>query len=147
MISITGPVSVNHVGFAVPDIARFLEDNALLYGNFSRGPLIVNERQKVREMFITDGRTVIELLEPLGEDSPIQGFLRKNRSGGLIHIALDVDDVTQAVATCESQGALTVVAPTPDPAFDGRKIAFVVANGQVTELVERARSAKLDLPA
>lgn len=131
------PTTVNHVGMVVPDITRFLEENSILYGAFSRSALITNEVQQVREMFITDGKTVIELLEPLRETSPIAGFLKKNRAGGLIHVALDVDDLEEALAKVEAAGGKTVVAPVPDVGFDGRRIAFVVFNGQITEFIER----------
>src|ERR1700730_19208940 len=73
---VTGaPRKINHVGLAVPDIEAFLRKSTPLYEGFSRGPMIVNERQKVRELYITDGATTIELLEPLGEGSPLQAFL------------------------------------------------------------------------
>jgi hypothetical protein len=58
---------INHVGLAAPDIEAFLRKTTPLYEGFSRGPMIVNERQKVRELYMTDGATTVELLEPLGE--------------------------------------------------------------------------------
>ena len=82
------PRKINHVGLAVPDIEAFLRKTTPLYEGFSRGPMIVNERQKVRELYITDGATTVELLEPLGEGSPLQAFLNRNPAGGLIHLAL-----------------------------------------------------------
>src|SRR5437899_2559659 len=69
---------INHVGLAVPDIEAFLRKTMPLYEGFSRGPMIENERQKVRELFVTDGSTTVELLEPLGEGSPLQSFLNRN---------------------------------------------------------------------
>ena len=78
--------TVNHVGMAVPNIDAFLASNDILYKNFRKTPAVVNDRQHVREVFITDGKTVIELLEPTGEGSPLNGFLKKNRAGGLIHV-------------------------------------------------------------
>src|ERR1700732_4623479 len=80
-------IKINHVGLAVPYIEAFLRKTTPLYEGFSRGPMIVNERQKVRELFITDGATTIELLEPLREGSPLQAFLSRNPAGGLIHLA------------------------------------------------------------
>jgi methylmalonyl-CoA/ethylmalonyl-CoA epimerase len=129
---------INHIGMAVPSIAEFLERNEALYSGFSRGPLIVNEVQKVREMFISDGNIVLELLEPSCETSPISGFLKRNRAGGLIHIALEVHDLESALRRVEDSGGKVILAPTPDIAFQGRRIAFVVLSGQVTELIEQA---------
>src|ERR1700674_2625780 len=90
---------INHVALAVPDIEAFLRKTAPLYDDFSRGPMIVNERQKVRELYITDGATTVELLEPLGGNSPLRAFLNRNPAGGLIHLALEVTDLDAAIAS------------------------------------------------
>lgn len=131
--------TINHVGLAVPDIEAFLRKTTPLYGEFSRGPMIVNERQKVRELFMTDGATTIELLEPLGEGSPLQAFLSRNPSGGPIHLALEVADLDVAIARVTAAGGRLVVVPVPDVAFNERRIAFVYLGGQVTELIELPR--------
>ena len=130
------PKKINHIGLAVPDIEAFLRKTAPLYEGFSRGPMIVNERQKVRELYMTDGVTTVELLEPLGEGAPLQAFLNRNPSGGLIHLALEVVDLDAAIARVIAAGGRLVVAPVPDVAFNERRIAFVYLGGQVTELVE-----------
>jgi methylmalonyl-CoA/ethylmalonyl-CoA epimerase len=132
-------MKINHVGLAVLDIEAFLRKTTPLYEGFSRGPMIVNERQNVRELFVTDGATTVELLEPLGEGSPLRGFLNRNPKGGLIHLALDVVDLDAAIARVIAAGGRVVVAPVPDAAFSERRIAFVYLGGQVTELVELPR--------
>lgn len=133
------PKKINHVGLAVPDIEAFLRKTAPLYGGFRRGPMIVNERQKVRELFMTDGATTVELLEPLGEGSPLQAFLGRNPGGGPIHLALEVADLDAAIARVTAAGGRLVAAPVPDVAFNERRIAFVYLGGQVTELIELPR--------
>jgi methylmalonyl-CoA/ethylmalonyl-CoA epimerase len=135
------PRKINHVGLAVPDMETFLKRTEPLYEGFSRGPVIVNERQKVRELYMTDGATTIELLEPLGAASPLRAFLNRNPSGGLIHLALEVVDLDDAIVRVTAAGGRLVVAPTPDVAFDERRIAFVYLGGQVTELIEVPRPA------
>jgi methylmalonyl-CoA/ethylmalonyl-CoA epimerase len=130
------PRKINHIGLAVPDIDAFLEKSAPLFEEFSRGKKIVNAQQKVREQFISDGATTLELLEPLSEGSPLQGFLNKNRAGGLIHLALDVVDLDVAIARVIAGGGRLVAGPVPDVAFNERRIAFVYLGGQLTELVE-----------
>jgi methylmalonyl-CoA/ethylmalonyl-CoA epimerase len=130
------PTRINHVGLAVPDIETFLRKTNALYGGLNRGPMIVNDRQNVRELCLTDGATTVELLEPLGERSPLQAFLARNRAGGLIHLALDVVDLDAAIARVTASGGRLIVGPIPDVAFDERRIAFVFVGGQVTELVE-----------
>jgi methylmalonyl-CoA/ethylmalonyl-CoA epimerase len=130
---------INHIGLAVPDIEAFLRKTNPLYEGFSRGPMIVNERQRVRELYMTDGRTTVELLEPLGEGSPLQAFLNRNPAGGLIHLALDVADLDASIARVTAAGGRLIVAPVPDVAFNERRIAFVYIGGQVTELIELPR--------
>ena len=133
------PRKINHVGLVVPDIAAFLRKTTPLYEGFNRGPMIVNERQKVRELFLTDGATTIELLEPLGEGSPLRAFLNRNPAGGLIHLALEVVDLDTAITRVIAAGGRLVVAPIPDLAFQERRIAFVYLGGQITELIEFPR--------
>jgi methylmalonyl-CoA/ethylmalonyl-CoA epimerase len=101
--------------------------------------MIVNEQQKVRELFLTDGATTIELLEPLGEGSPLRAFLNRNPAGGLIHLALEVVDLDTAISRVTAAGGRLVVAPIPDVAFQERRIAFVYLGGQITELIEFPR--------
>ena len=132
-------MKINHVGLAVPDIEAFLLKTTPLYEGFSRGPMIVNERQKVRELYITDGATTVELLEPLGEGSPLRAFLNRNPAGGLIHLALEVVDLDTAISRVTAAGGRLVVAPVPDVAFHEHRIAFVYLGGQITELVELPR--------
>jgi methylmalonyl-CoA/ethylmalonyl-CoA epimerase len=129
-------MTVNHIGMAVPSIDEFLTKNELLYGQFRRGPMIVNDVQDVREMFFTDGRIVVELLEPMSDRSPLTGFLRRNRGGGLVHVAFDVPDLAVALDDVRRAGGRVVVEPVPDIAFDQRRIAFVMLNGQLSELIE-----------
>ena len=133
------PKKINHVGLAVPDIESFLRKSGPLYEGFKRGPMIVNERQNVRELFMTDGATTVELLEPLGGESPLQSFLNRNPSGGLIHLALEVTDLDGAIARVIAAGGRLVTRPVPDVAFNERRIAFVFLGGQITELIELPR--------
>jgi methylmalonyl-CoA/ethylmalonyl-CoA epimerase len=140
-LDVAGGFSINHVGMAVPSIEKFLEGNQVLYGRFRRTGPMVNDRQHVREMFLTDGQTVIELLEPTGEASPLWGFLRKNASGGLVHVCFDCDDIGDAVLRLKAAGGRLISGPTPDVAFGERPIAFLMVANQVVELVERPRRA------
>ena len=133
-MSITG--KINHIAMAVPSIEGFLEKHSVFYSRLERGPLIVNETQGVKEMFVSDGNHVLELLEPLREGSPLDGFLKKAPFGGLIHIAYDVEDIATAIAEVERAGGRKISGPVPDVAFDGRDIAFVFLGGQVIELIQ-----------
>jgi methylmalonyl-CoA/ethylmalonyl-CoA epimerase len=129
--------SINHIGLAVPNIADFLRRHDVLYGGFDRGPLIENVRQRVRELNISDGQTTLELLEPAGDESPIAGFLTANPRGGLIHVAMEVDDLDAMLDEVKRAGGRILAGPMPDIAFGERRIAFVLLDRHVTELVER----------
>jgi methylmalonyl-CoA/ethylmalonyl-CoA epimerase len=129
--------TINHVGLAVPNVADYLAKMEPLYAGYSRSRVIENHVQHVREVFLSDGRTTIELLEPMGETSPLDGFLRKNPMGGLVHLCFDCDNVTDAIKELMSAGARLINEPTPDEAFDGRPIAFLFMAGQLLELVQR----------
>jgi methylmalonyl-CoA/ethylmalonyl-CoA epimerase len=138
----SAPKRINHVGLAVPNIQAFLDKTMPLYGELARGPMIVNERQQVRELCLTDGATTVELLEPLADGSPLRSFLRRNPSGGLLHLALDVVDLDASIARVTAAGGRLLVGPVPDVAFGERRIAFVYLGGQVTELVEQRSAAE-----
>ena len=82
---------LNHVAIAVPDI----EAAASTYKNSLGAKLSAKEEQPdhgVSTIFIELPNTKIELLEPLGEDSPINNFLEKNPAGGIHHIRYEVDN-------------------------------------------------------
>lgn len=137
----SGGPTFNHVAVAVPSISRYLEEQQALLGGLQRGPLLENPRQGVRELFLTDGRTSLELLEPLaaGTPSPLDGFLRRQRGGGLYHLAFDVTDLDAELLRIEQRGGMVVTRPVPDVAFEGRRIAFAVVGGHLAELIERPR--------
>jgi len=59
----------------------------------------------VTVVFVTLPNTKIELLEPLGEDSPVRGFLDRNPAGGMHHICLEVEDIRAARDQLKTQGA------------------------------------------
>ncbi|MBC6444427.1 MAG: methylmalonyl-CoA epimerase [Alphaproteobacteria bacterium GM202ARS2] len=94
---------LNHVAIVVPDlqVARERYRDAL--------GAKVSEAQDypehgVRVVFIELANTKIELMSPLGKDSPIQKFLDKNPKGGLHHLCLSVGDVTQALQPITEEG-------------------------------------------
>jgi methylmalonyl-CoA/ethylmalonyl-CoA epimerase len=86
---------LNHVAIAVPD----LEQGTAVYrdnlGAAVSEPMSLPEHG-VTVVFVELPNTKIELLYPLGENSPIAGFLEKNPSGGIHHICYEVDDIIAA---------------------------------------------------
>ncbi|XP_008056819.1 methylmalonyl-CoA epimerase, mitochondrial [Carlito syrichta] len=87
---------LNHVAIAVPD----LEKASVFYKNVLGAQ--VSEAVPIPEhgvsvIFVNLGNTKIELLHPLGDDSPIAGFLQKNKAGGMHHICIEVDNINAAL--------------------------------------------------
>ena len=89
-----GPL--NHVGIAVPSIEDAVDTYKNLYGvsDISEpGEMI---EQGVRYCFVNLPNSQIELIEPLGDNSPINNFLEKNPKGGHHHVCFEVDDIYKA---------------------------------------------------
>jgi methylmalonyl-CoA/ethylmalonyl-CoA epimerase len=99
--------ALNHVAIAVPDLDKataFYRD--VLGGNVSEAvPL---PEHGVTTVFVNLGNTKLELLHPLGENSPIENFLIKNKQGGIHHICIEVDDIEAAMKDVKRQGIRTL---------------------------------------
>ncbi|MCC2112043.1 MAG: methylmalonyl-CoA epimerase, partial [Hyphomicrobiales bacterium] len=101
---------LNHVAIAVPDI----EKAAAVYRN-TLGAVVSGKVEQpdhgVTTVFIELPNTKIELLEPLGEGSPIRAFLDRNPGGGIHHLCYEVDNVEAAAAKLAGEGARVLGAP------------------------------------
>ena len=131
-------VGVDHVGVAV----RNLDEAIALYrdvlGFRLEGVHVLPER-KVRVAFLsTGGETRIELLEPIGSDSPVAKFL-ENRGEGIQHLAMRVKNIEAVLAELKRKTVM-LVDDKPRAGAEGTKIAFVhpkSTKGVLLELVER----------
>src|ERR1044071_3248189 len=98
---------LNHVAIVVPDLRAAAE----VYRT-TLGAHVSEEVQQpdhgVTTVFIELPNTKIELLEPLGENSPIAAFLEKNPSGGMHHVCYEVDDIIAARDKLKAQGARVI---------------------------------------
>lgn len=101
---------LNHVAIAVPDIAAAAAQYAGALGA-SVAPPQDEPDHGVRVVFITLPNTKIELLTPLGDNSPIAGFLEKNPSGGIHHLCYEVEDIEAAARRLKDEGARVLGAP------------------------------------
>lgn len=95
---------LNHVAIAVPDLAAATRLYAQTLGAQVAPPQDEPDHG-VTVVFITLPNTKIELLHPLGEASPIAGFLAKNPAGGIHHICYEVDDILAARDRLKAEGA------------------------------------------
>ncbi len=129
---------LNHVAIAVPD----LEAAAAQYRDTlgaEVGPVQEEPDHGVRVVFITLPNTKIELLHPLGDDSPIAGFLAKNPAGGIHHICYEVADIAAARDRLSAQGARVLGSGEPKIGAHGKPVLFLHPkdfNGALVELEE-----------
>ena len=131
---------LNHVGVATPSIAQ----SVALYRDLL-GATRIHEPfdlppQGVRVCFVDTPNSQIELLEPLGEDSPITKFLEKNPAGGQHHICFEVPDIHEAKAEMEAKGAR--VLGEPRIGAHGTPVIFVHPKDMGGVLVELMETPK-----
>ncbi len=129
-------MKIHHLGIATEDIEEALKfwGDALGLENVHTETV---DNQKVRIAMLPLGESRIELLEPIGEDSPISKFLEK-RGGGIHHIAIEVENIEAALAKLQSNGA-RLIDENPRIGAEGCLVAFVhpgSANGVLLELVQ-----------
>ncbi|MBV2142829.1 methylmalonyl-CoA epimerase [Falsochrobactrum sp. TDYN1] len=129
---------LNHVAIAVPDI----EAASTLYRDMLGAKLTQPQalpEHGVTVVFIDVGNTKIELLEPLGEGSPIASFLEKNPSGGMHHLCYEVVDIVAARDRLKAEGARILGDGEPKLGAHGKLVLFLHPkdfNGTLIELEE-----------
>lgn len=115
---------VNHIAIAVPDLAAA----TAVYRNTLGAK--VSQAQALPEhgvtvVFVELPNTKVELLEPLGEGSPIGAFLAKNASGGMHHICYEVEDIIAARDQLAAGGARVLGDGTPKIGAHGKPVLFL----------------------
>ena len=115
---------LNHVAIAVPDLAAASAQYRDTLGARVGAPQDEPDHG-VTVVFIELPNTKIELLYPLGEDSPIKGFLDKNPSGGIHHMCFEVEDILSARDTLKSQGARVLGDGEPKIGAHGKPVLFL----------------------
>ena len=116
---------LNHVGIACPDLDAAIAMYGTLFGaTVSRAPFDL-PAQGVRVAFIDVANSQLELIEPLGEGSPIHGFLKKNPNGGQHHVCFEVADIIAARDAMRARGATVLGTGEPRIGAHGVPIIFV----------------------
>ena len=95
---------LNHVAIAVPDLAAAARTYRDIFGAAVSAP-VPQPAHGVTVVFVTLENTKLDLLHPLGEASPIKGFLEKNPSGGIHHVCYEVADILAARDRLKAAGA------------------------------------------
>ena len=128
---------LNHVGVATPSIAASIAYYRDVMGAQVIGAPFDMVEQGVKVCFVDAPNFQVELIEPLGEASPIHGFLAKNPAGGQHHMCYEVSDIGEARTWFEGKGA-RILGPTRIGAH-GTPIFFLHPkdmNGVLTEIME-----------
>ena len=130
--------SVNHIGIATKSIKSSIQIWEALGFAFEKETIVAD--QGVRVGYLSgSGHTRIELLEPLGEDSPVGRFI-ENRGIGVQQIAVDVEDIEVCVAELLEMG-VKMINEEPMIGSEGNRIVFIhpsSSGGVLIELVEKA---------
>jgi len=115
---------LNHVAIAVPDLAAATAKYRDQLGAEVHHPQDLPEHG-VTVVFVMLGNTKIELMTPLGENSPIAGFLARNPSGGIHHLCFEVPDVASAAQTLTEAGARVLGDGKPKTGAHGLPVLFL----------------------
>ena len=128
---------LNHIGVATPSIEASVAFYRDVMGATTIHTPFDLPTQGVKVCFVDTPNTQIELIEPLGAESPIHGFLAKNPNGGQHHLCYEVPDILEAKAWFEANGAR--VLGEPRIGAHGTPIFFVHPKdmgGVLTEIME-----------
>ena len=114
---------LNHVAIAVPDLDMASHQYRSLGADVSVQTSL--PEHGVTVVFITLPNTKIELLAPLGNTSPITKFLDKNPGGGMHHICYEVEDMDDAIAELQANGARILGDSGPKIGAHGKPVIFL----------------------
>jgi methylmalonyl-CoA/ethylmalonyl-CoA epimerase len=133
---------LNHIGVATPSIEKSLDLYRAVFSAEPHGPAFDLPAQGVRVCFVDTPNSQIELIEPLGPESPIAKFLEKNPEGGQHHVCFEVPDIHEAVAWFTDKGVR--VLGEPRIGAHGTPIVFLHPKdmgGVLTEIMESPKQA------
>lgn len=126
---------LNHVAIAVPDLGKAAD----LYRNTLGAKVSAASEQPkhgVSVVFVELGNTKIELLHPLGADSPIASFLSRNPAGGIHHVCYEVDDITAARDQLKAAGARVLGDGEPKIGAHDKPVLFLHPKDFLGTLIE-----------
>ena len=127
--------NLNHVAIAVPDLAAATAKYRDQLGAKVSDPQDEPDHG-VTVVFVELPNTKIELLTPLGENSPIQAFLDKNPDGGIHHMCFETDDVDQASAKLQEDGVRVLGGGASKIGAHGKPVIFLHPKDFCATLIE-----------
>ncbi|MGY8991879.1 MAG: methylmalonyl-CoA epimerase [Rhodospirillales bacterium] len=116
--------NLNHVAIAVPNLGAARDMYRDQFGA-DVSDFVPMLEQGVTTVFVSLNNTKIELLEPLGEKSPVAKFIERNPNGGIHHVCYEVDDIVEARDQLKADGARILGDGEPRVGIHGNKILFL----------------------
>jgi methylmalonyl-CoA/ethylmalonyl-CoA epimerase len=126
---------LNHVAVAVPDLEKAAKIYREALGARVSAPQ-AEPKHGVTVVFVELPNTKVELLHPLGPNSPIQKFLERNPDGGMHHLCYEVDDIIVARDKLKAQGARVLGDGEPKIGAHGKPVLFLHPKDFCGALVE-----------
>jgi methylmalonyl-CoA/ethylmalonyl-CoA epimerase len=134
------PFKFHHLGVAVADLEEAILNYQNVFGYVKLSDPIDEPSQKVKICFMGTGDPsglMIELIQPLADDSPASKMLAKGVSA--YHTCYEVNDIIEALNSVRSKGCIVIQEPSPRATYDGRRVAwFYMQTRELVELVEEA---------
>ena len=133
---------LNHVAIAVPDLAAAAATYRDTLGAKVSAPTAMPEHG-VTVVFVELANTKIELLQPLGENSPVRKFLESNPAGGIHHVSFEVEDIYAARDKLKAGGKRVLGDGQPKAGAHGTATLFLHPkdfNGTLVEIEEVAKA-------
>jgi methylmalonyl-CoA/ethylmalonyl-CoA epimerase len=130
---------LNHVAIAVPDLEAAIETYRSMLGAVVTEPRALPEHG-VTVAFVDVNNTKIELMEPLGDGSPIAAFLEKNPSGGMHHLCYEVGDILAVRDQLQAVGVRVLGDGNPKMGSHGKPVLFLHPKDFFGTLVELEQS-------
>ena len=128
--------NVNHIAIAVPDLSIAINNYKNTF-NCKISKILELHEHGVYTAFISLQNTNIELLEPLGKNSPIKKFLEKNKNGGMHHICYEVKDINLSIKKLIKNNCKIIGDGIPREGAHGKPVIFIHPsnfNGTLIEL-------------
>jgi methylmalonyl-CoA/ethylmalonyl-CoA epimerase len=126
---------LNHVAIAVPRLAEAIEAYRGLLGATVSPPRGLAEHG-VTVAFVELPNAKVELMEPLGDESPLAKFIERNPQGGMHHLCYEVDDIEAALARLQAAGARVLGDGRARIGAHGKPVVFVEPRALAGTLVE-----------
>jgi methylmalonyl-CoA/ethylmalonyl-CoA epimerase len=126
---------LNHVAIVVPDLSAGIAIYRDLLGATVSEPRAQPDHG-VTVVFVELPNTKVELLEPLGDDSPVKGFLERNPAGGIHHLCYEVADIIAARDRLTAAGARVLGGGEPRIGAHGKPVLFLHPKDFTGTLIE-----------